>query len=77
MDSFGVNLTDVLLETSNAPCAWCKTGGPPGTSHGMCKRHFISQMKEAGIPDEEIERMCQGREHLFSPDLGTDEPIRN
>lgn len=73
MDAFGSNLADVLLETANAPCAWCKRDAPPGTSHGICKRHFIQQLKQAGLSDEEIEQTCLGKDQLFSPDLETDE----
>jgi hypothetical protein len=67
-------LAKQLLE--GTVCAWCAPGGPPGTSHGVCRRHFIETMREAGVPEETIKTKVarKDKEGNWSPDLGTDTP---
>lgn len=54
-------------------CAWCRPGGPPGTSHGICKRHWAEMMRAAGQPEEKIEAGLNDPNRDWAEDLGVNE----
>jgi hypothetical protein len=70
-------IVNALLETANNPCAHCcKEFGiqsPPQTSHGICRRHFLYMMREAGIPEDVQQREMAKADarNLYSPDMAT------
>jgi len=60
-------------------CAACEAedGSKPGpygvASHGLCRRHFITALRHAGCPEEEIaEALVLTREHDFCADWKTE-----
>ena len=70
-------LQDVLNEEpSKAACAWCQKEfnikSSPNESHGLCKRHFIEQMKTLKKTDSQIQAYVDKKEKegfSFCPDL--------
>jgi hypothetical protein len=72
-------LAKQVLEADANACAWCAPGGPPGTSHGICRRHFIEQMLEMGIPEDTVMGMVAKKDKAgdWCQDLGTDAPMGN
>lgn len=74
-------LHDVLNEEpTKAACAWCQKElnikSSPNESHGLCKRHFIEQMKTLKKTDAQIQAYVDKKEKegfSFCPDLKTNE----